>query len=67
MLKKTKNAVPGMIEMRMALEDMEESLGGHDGSIVKAWTMMAEAWEKDVESANPFESTKKNEHLARVQ
>jgi hypothetical protein len=28
--------------------------------------MMAEAWEKDVESANPFESTKKNEHLARV-
>ncbi|KAJ7291355.1 hypothetical protein C8J57DRAFT_1491846 [Mycena rebaudengoi] len=66
MLKKTVNAVPEMIETRTALEDMEDSLGGHDGSTVKVWTSMAEAWEKDVESPNLFESTRKDEHLARV-
>ncbi|KAJ7276586.1 hypothetical protein C8J57DRAFT_1061539, partial [Mycena rebaudengoi] len=66
MLKKTENAVPEMVETRTALDDMEELLGGAEGVTVKAWTAMAEAWEKDMESPNPFESAKKNEHLAQV-
>ncbi|KAJ7199337.1 hypothetical protein C8J57DRAFT_1155937 [Mycena rebaudengoi] len=66
MLKKTENAVPEMVETRTALEDMEELLGGAEGTTVQAWTAMAEAWEKDAASPNPFESAKKNEHLAQV-
>jgi hypothetical protein len=66
MLKKTENAVPEMVETKAALEDMEELLGGVEGETVKTWTAMAEAWERDPESPNPFESVRKNEHLAQV-
>ncbi|KAJ7292244.1 hypothetical protein C8J57DRAFT_1445287 [Mycena rebaudengoi] len=67
MLKKTENAIPEMVETRMALDDMEEMLGGAEGATVKAWTTMAEAWERDPDNQNPFESERKNEHLAQVQ
>ncbi|KAJ7262597.1 hypothetical protein C8J57DRAFT_1719453 [Mycena rebaudengoi] len=66
MLKKTENAIPEMVETRAALEDMEVLLGGVEGETVKTWTAMADAWEKDPECANPFESERKNEHLAQV-
>ncbi|KAJ7198691.1 hypothetical protein C8J57DRAFT_1104953, partial [Mycena rebaudengoi] len=66
MVKKTKNAVPEMVETREALEDMVESLGGHNGATVKAWSSMAEAWEADVSKPNPFESARSNQHLAKV-
>ncbi|KAJ7279177.1 hypothetical protein C8J57DRAFT_1713062 [Mycena rebaudengoi] len=66
MLKKTENGIPEMVETRTALEDMEEMLGGVESATVKAWTVMAEAWERDPDSQNPFESVKKNEHLAQV-
>ncbi|KAJ6619067.1 hypothetical protein B0H10DRAFT_1947080 [Mycena sp. CBHHK59/15] len=77
MLKKTKNAVPQMVETKFALDDMEESLSladvmCNDGEsrerkgTVEEWTEMAERWEKDPEAPNPFETRAKDDHLAQV-
>ncbi|KAJ6610580.1 hypothetical protein B0H10DRAFT_1883358 [Mycena sp. CBHHK59/15] len=67
-LMKTENAVPQMVETRLALEDMEESLAtGREGeSPVGQWTEMAKRWEEDPEAPNPFETVKKDKHLAKV-
>ncbi|KAJ6566718.1 hypothetical protein B0H19DRAFT_1025332 [Mycena capillaripes] len=63
--KKTLNAVPEMVKTRLALSDLEESLGSGP---VEKWTAMAEAWEEDPDAptGNPFETLRKDEHLAKV-
>ncbi|KAJ7775778.1 hypothetical protein B0H14DRAFT_2401678, partial [Mycena olivaceomarginata] len=61
--KKTEVAVEEMVTTREALADLEDSLGAED---VKKWTKMAELWEKDVENPNPFETQRKDMHVAKV-
>ncbi|KAJ7027028.1 hypothetical protein C8F04DRAFT_965726 [Mycena alexandri] len=61
--KKMLNAVPEMVKTRLALSDMEESLGAEP---VAEWTEMAEKWEASSSSPNPFETQRKDEHLAKV-
>ncbi|KAF7345208.1 CxC2 domain-containing protein [Mycena sanguinolenta] len=61
--KKTEDAVPEMMRTRQALRDMEESLGE---TVVKDWTTMAEEWERDEAKPNPFETLRKDAHVAKV-
>ncbi|KAJ7739347.1 hypothetical protein B0H16DRAFT_1465303 [Mycena metata] len=71
MLKKMEEAVPQMVEKKAALVEMERSLELAAGELeegpVAAWTTMAEEWEEDPDSPNPFETVNKNDHLAKVQ
>jgi hypothetical protein len=34
--------------------------------VVKGWTAMAEKWEEDVDAPNPFETLRKDQHVANV-
>jgi hypothetical protein len=52
-----------MVQTREALEDLNKSL---DPEVVQAWTEMAEAWEKDETKPNPFETQRKDAHVAKV-
>ncbi|KAJ7763733.1 hypothetical protein B0H16DRAFT_1311081, partial [Mycena metata] len=61
--RKTTNAVPEMVRTRLALSDLEESLGS---DAVTKWTKMALDWENDDSRPNPFETQRKDEHLAKV-
>ncbi|KAJ6476812.1 hypothetical protein C8R45DRAFT_833720, partial [Mycena sanguinolenta] len=61
--KKTEDAIPEMVKTRQALRDLEESLGE---SVVAEWTTMAEIWEEDETKPNPFETFRKDEHVAKV-
>ncbi|KAJ7271334.1 hypothetical protein B0H12DRAFT_972467, partial [Mycena haematopus] len=61
--RKTDTAVPEMVRTKEALRDLEESLGA---SVVEGWTAMAELWEKKPESPNPFETLRKDAHVAKV-
>jgi hypothetical protein len=61
--RKVENAVIEMVRTREALADMNESLGAE---VVKGWTAMAEKWEEDVDAPNPFETLRKDQHLANV-
>ncbi|KAJ7182437.1 hypothetical protein C8R43DRAFT_1144448 [Mycena crocata] len=63
MLRKIRNAVPEMVKTKVALQDLDDSLGSEP---VEEWTAMAEAWEEDVEALNPFETVRKDSHLAQV-
>jgi hypothetical protein len=63
MLKKMWAVLPAMVESRVALADMEESL---DDAVVTEWTDMAEAWEADRAQPNPFETKYKDTHLSKV-
>jgi gamma-glutamyl phosphate reductase len=63
MRRKVEKAVPEMVRMREALEDMAESLGS---DVIKEWTVMAERWEANVNALNPFETIRKDQHLANV-
>jgi hypothetical protein len=63
MRRKVEKAVPEMVKTREALADMVESLGS---DVVKEWTVMAEKWEADVTAPNPFETIRKDKHLAKV-
>jgi hypothetical protein len=42
---------------------MNESLGV---DVVKTWTIMVEKWEADIEAPNPFETIRKDQHIASV-
>ncbi|KAJ7120591.1 hypothetical protein C8R43DRAFT_1136756 [Mycena crocata] len=70
MVEKVVDAIPVMVEMRTAFMDMEASLSaerlGVTESPVAAWTKMAELWEADVNKPNPFETLRKDDHLAKV-
>ncbi|KAJ7713966.1 hypothetical protein DFH07DRAFT_763169 [Mycena maculata] len=63
MHRKTETAVPEMVKTRQALADLEESL---DAQAVEEWTQMAETWEANVRAPNPFETQRKDQHLAKV-
>lgn len=70
MLKKVEDGVPAMVEMKGALRHMEasltaEALGVETGPVAE-WTAMAELWEKDPREPNPFETLRKDGHLAKV-
>ncbi|KAJ7174245.1 hypothetical protein B0H12DRAFT_1246897 [Mycena haematopus] len=61
--RKTQNAVPEMVKTKAALRDLEESLGP---SVVEGWTEMVQEWEADVTKKNPFETLRKDSHVAQV-
>ncbi|KAJ7751515.1 hypothetical protein DFH07DRAFT_774758 [Mycena maculata] len=63
MRKKTQNAVPEMVRTRQAFADMNESFDEED---VKAWMKMAKLWERDIRNPNPFETMRKEQHVAKV-
>ncbi|KAJ7866849.1 hypothetical protein B0H14DRAFT_3084187 [Mycena olivaceomarginata] len=63
MRRKVEKAVAEMTRTREALADMEESLGPGP---VGEWTTMAETWEADITAPNPFETIRKDQHLAKV-
>jgi hypothetical protein len=56
-------AVPEMVKTREALADLEESLGT---KVVEEWTAMALRWEADIAQPNPFETLRKDMHVAKV-
>ncbi|KAJ7094134.1 hypothetical protein C8R44DRAFT_645647, partial [Mycena epipterygia] len=64
MLERTQDAVPMMVTTREALVDLEASF--EEATLVE-WRKMVEAWEGNLGEPNPFESSKKDEHLAEVQ
>ncbi|KAJ7130004.1 hypothetical protein C8R43DRAFT_896294, partial [Mycena crocata] len=61
--RKMRNAVPEMVKTRRALADLDESLGP---VAVKEWTDMATAWEASPLAKNPYETLRKDAHLAKV-
>ncbi|KAJ6452843.1 hypothetical protein C8R45DRAFT_1112863 [Mycena sanguinolenta] len=61
--RKVKNAVPEMVKTRQALLDTNESVGAE---VVAKWVAMAELWEKDITKPNPFETERKDQHVAKV-
>ncbi|KAJ6538207.1 hypothetical protein DFH09DRAFT_1249732 [Mycena vulgaris] len=61
--RKTQTAVPEMVKTERALADMNESVGSEG---VKDWTEMAVKWERDPDAPNPFETLRKDTHLAKV-
>ncbi|KAJ7790787.1 hypothetical protein B0H14DRAFT_2625671 [Mycena olivaceomarginata] len=63
MRKKVEKAVPEMVETRRALSDLNESVAS---AVVKGWTEMAEKWEDDPTAPNPFETLRKDQHVAKV-
>ncbi|KAJ7760147.1 hypothetical protein DFH07DRAFT_867895 [Mycena maculata] len=63
MRRKVETAVPEMVRTRQALADLESSL---EVGVVEEWTKMAKAWEADVRALNPFETQRKDQHLAKV-
>ncbi|KAJ6578446.1 hypothetical protein B0H19DRAFT_1123179 [Mycena capillaripes] len=63
MRRKVEKAVPEMVTTREALADMEESLGPET---VKEWREMARLWEADEREPNPFETIRKDQHVAKV-
>ncbi|KAJ7046193.1 hypothetical protein C8F04DRAFT_938986 [Mycena alexandri] len=71
MLKKMEEAVPQMVEKKVALVEMEESLELASSALeegpLAAWRTMAAKWEEDSEKPNPFETVNRDDHLAKVQ
>ncbi|KAJ7209387.1 hypothetical protein B0H12DRAFT_1033950, partial [Mycena haematopus] len=63
MRRKVEKAVPEMVRTREALEDMNASVGA---ARVLEWTTMAEKWEENVDNPNPFETIRKDKHVAKV-
>ncbi|KAK7028741.1 hypothetical protein R3P38DRAFT_2937983 [Favolaschia claudopus] len=63
MRRKVEKAVPEMVRTREALRDMNESLGSQ---VVEEWKRMAERWEADAAAPNPFETIRKDQHVAKV-
>ncbi|KAK7044982.1 hypothetical protein R3P38DRAFT_3308726 [Favolaschia claudopus] len=61
--RKLEKAVPEMVRTREALSDMNESVGAE---AVKEWTEMAVKWEADILAPNPFETQRKDEHVAKI-
>ncbi|KAK6969028.1 hypothetical protein R3P38DRAFT_2671570 [Favolaschia claudopus] len=63
MRRKVERAVPEMVRTRLALNDINASLGSE---VVDQWTEMAERWEADVTAPNPFATVRKDQHVAKV-
>ncbi|KAJ7204612.1 hypothetical protein C8J57DRAFT_1618880 [Mycena rebaudengoi] len=72
MLRKMQEAVPQMVETKLALRDMEAALATE---VVFTQMKMTETWEESFKTPweqatkppNPFESSAKDTHLAKVQ
>ncbi|KAF7346849.1 hypothetical protein MSAN_01824100 [Mycena sanguinolenta] len=64
--RKVEKAVPEMVKTQRALDDMNESLGRQSAEVVGTWTKMAETWEEDIDNPNPFETLRKDQHVAHV-
>ncbi|KAJ7265087.1 hypothetical protein C8J57DRAFT_1622132 [Mycena rebaudengoi] len=70
MLRKMREAVPEMVETKLALTEMEAALAAE---VVATWTEMAEVWEESFKTPwdvvakppNPFKSSTKDKHLAK--
>ncbi|KAJ6478450.1 hypothetical protein DFH09DRAFT_1253383 [Mycena vulgaris] len=62
-LGRLRRQVPEMVKTERALADMNESVGSEG---VKDWTEMAVKWERDPDAPNPFETLRKDTHLAKV-
>jgi hypothetical protein len=63
MRRKLEKAVPEMTKTRAAFADMNKSTGV---KVVEEWTDMALLWDADVSNPNPFETIRKDQHLAKV-
>ncbi|KAJ7079699.1 hypothetical protein C8R44DRAFT_754580 [Mycena epipterygia] len=63
MLERTLDAVPMMVATREVLSNLECSFAPNT---VEVWRQMAEAWDRDSAMPNPFQSAKKDDHLAHV-
>ncbi|KAJ7434249.1 hypothetical protein B0H11DRAFT_2258549 [Mycena galericulata] len=63
MLERTVDAVPMMVATVKGFSELEVSF---DAKTLEGWTKLAEEWEVDGSKPNPFESAKKDEHLAKV-
>ncbi|KAJ7847993.1 hypothetical protein B0H14DRAFT_3453348 [Mycena olivaceomarginata] len=63
MRRKVENAVKERGATRQALADMDASL---KPQVVKEWTAMAEKWDTDINAPNPFETLRKDQHVANV-
>jgi hypothetical protein len=63
MRRKVERAVPEMVRTQKALDDMDESL---EPEVVRGWTEMVQKWEKNVDAPNPFETIRKDRHVASV-
>ncbi|KAJ6534315.1 hypothetical protein B0H19DRAFT_1383490 [Mycena capillaripes] len=63
MRRKVEKAMPEMVTTREALADMEELLGS---KTVKEWREMARLWEADDREPDPFETIRKDQHVAKV-
>ncbi|KAJ6479858.1 hypothetical protein C8R45DRAFT_906215 [Mycena sanguinolenta] len=61
--RKVETAVPQMVKTRQALQDMNESVGP---LALAKWVEMAELWEADIAKPNPFETIRKDQHVAKV-
>ncbi|KAF7364230.1 hypothetical protein MSAN_01082600 [Mycena sanguinolenta] len=61
--KKVEKAVPAMVKTRRAWLDMNESVGPE---ALEKWVAMAELWEAKSSAPNPFETIRKDQHLANV-
>ncbi|KAJ6533177.1 hypothetical protein B0H19DRAFT_1383787 [Mycena capillaripes] len=60
---KVEKAIPEMVTTRQALADLNEFLGPEP---VNEWTDMAVLWEDDDSKPNPFETIRKDQHVAKV-
>ncbi|KAJ7858216.1 hypothetical protein B0H14DRAFT_3447339 [Mycena olivaceomarginata] len=63
MRRKVEKAVPEMVATRVALADLNALLLP---KVVKEWTQMAGKWEADACAPNPFETIRKDQHVATV-
>ncbi|KAJ7688528.1 hypothetical protein B0H14DRAFT_3533268 [Mycena olivaceomarginata] len=63
MRRKVEKAVPEMVATRVALADLNTLLLP---KVVKEWTQMAGKWEADARAPNPFETIRKDQHVATV-
>ncbi|KAJ7774532.1 hypothetical protein DFH07DRAFT_767230 [Mycena maculata] len=63
MRRKTETAVPEMVKTAEALADLEKSL---KPEVVAEFKKMAELWEADSAAPNPFETQRKEKHIAKV-
>jgi hypothetical protein len=70
MRRKIEAVVPEMVETRLTLAEMEAGLAKEEvyewSQMAMAWEETKKAWEENPKPPNPFESSAKDTHLAKV-
>ncbi|KAF7335854.1 CxC2 domain-containing protein [Mycena sanguinolenta] len=61
--RKIEATVPEMVKTRRALQDMNESMAPE---VLAKWVAMADRWEENIANPNPFETIRKDQHVAQV-